>query len=72
MATTSARAGPSTLKKRQKTAGRISNVQRSKHGKKMDEDKKLSELEAAVRDFVGNAPLGPCFRELSETLLGDL
>ncbi|KAF8516044.1 DEAD-domain-containing protein [Gautieria morchelliformis] len=50
MATANARAGSSTIKKRQKTARGVSNVQR-KHGKRMDEHKKLSELEEAVRNF---------------------
>ena len=50
---TNARAGPSTTKKRRKTVGSTSKAQRNKHGRRMDEDKKLSELEAATRDFVG-------------------
>lgn len=50
---TNARAGPSTANKRRKSVGSTSTVQKNKHRQRKEEDKKLSELETAVRDFVG-------------------
>ena len=51
-------AGPSNPAKRQKQK-KNAQLMRTKHAKRADEEKKLTQLEEAARDFVGMLSLHP-------------